>query len=423
MPANIRKVRTPSNTAIHRSLARANAEDYRGFLSGKCLARARPEALTLVLYDVTTLYFEVPREDDYRKPGFSKERRIDPQICVGLLVDRNGFPLEVASFEGNKAEVDTIVPVLEAFAARSGHKATVTADAAMLSAENLAALERLGYGFIVGSRINKCPYQVEEFLKTPGGEIKDGQIFEAEASEDEEDDGDGDGEEEEKAPKRRVVYQWSQKRAKLDLYNLDKALEKAQRLIEGKAKAKGNRYVKTKGARMEINTRLVEKTRKRAGIKGYVTNLDIPAQEVISHYRQLFEVERSFRMAKSDLQARPIYHHKRQAIESHLTVVFAALAVARHIQEATGVSIGRFVRTLLPFRSAVVSVNGAKLTLPPKVPPDISKTGYADDSTTPLHVVAGMSKLRARLHYALYEVESSAYPVIILSFKLSRIAD
>ena len=75
MPANIRKVRTPSNTAIHRSLARANAEDYRGFLSGKCLARARPEALTLVLYDVTTLYFEVAREDDYRKPGFSKERR------------------------------------------------------------------------------------------------------------------------------------------------------------------------------------------------------------------------------------------------------------------------------------------------------------------------------------------------------------
>jgi len=375
-------LRPPSGAAIHRCLARANSEDYRGLLSAKCLERARPEALTLVLYDVTTLYFEVQREDDYRKPGFSKERRIDPQICVGLLVDRKGFPLEVASFEGNKAEVDTIVPVLEAFARRSGHKATVTADAAMLSAPNLAALAKLGYGYIVGSRINKCPYEVEEFLKPPEGKLEDGQIFEEKASEQAEEEAAAakkkkikkkkNAEDGEQAPKNRVIYQWKEKRARLDLRNLDKAVEKAKRIVDGRTKAKSNRFVRTTGAVQEINTALVENWRKRAGIKGYVTNLEIPAQEVIDHYHQLFEVERSFRMAKGDLKARPIYHQTRQAIEAHLTVVFAALAVARHIQEATGLSIARFVRTLLPLRSAVVSVNGSKLSLEPRVPKEIT---------------------------------------------------
>jgi hypothetical protein len=68
-----------------------------------------PSALTLVLYDVTTLYFEIQRDDEYRKPGLSKERRLEPQTTVGLLVYRSGFPLEVTSFEGNKAEGKTIV--------------------------------------------------------------------------------------------------------------------------------------------------------------------------------------------------------------------------------------------------------------------------------------------------------------------------
>jgi len=98
-----------------------------------------------VLYDVTTLYFEVQQEDDYRKPGMSKERRLEPQIIVGLLVDQNGFPLELQSFEGNKAETKTILPVVESFKQRHGLVGiTVVADAGMLSADNLQALAEPG---------------------------------------------------------------------------------------------------------------------------------------------------------------------------------------------------------------------------------------------------------------------------------------
>jgi len=353
----------PSNTAIHRCLGRVVAEGYRSVLAGKCLQRAKPEALTLVLYDVTTLYFETAREDGYRKPGFSKERRLEPQICVGLLVDREGFPLRAASFEGNRAEVKTIVPVLEGFKERHGLAGVcVAADAAMLSSGNLAALERLGYGYIVGSRVSKCPYEIEEHMRPPGGEPKDGQVFESRVN----------VTIERKRSTRRAIYQWSAKRARLDLRNIEKVLDKAQRMVSGKLKAKGNRFVQTRGGRKSINQRLVDSARMRAGVKGYVTNLDIAAAEVISHYHRLYQVERSFRMAKSDLRARPVFHHKRESIEAHLTVVFAALALARHIEAATKVSIRRFVQTLLPYRSATISVNGAMVSILPRVPPHVS---------------------------------------------------
>jgi transposase len=128
-----------------------------------------------VLYDVTTLYFEAQEEDEYRKSGMSKERRLEPQIILGLLVDQHGFPLGLQSFEGNKAETKTMLPVIEDFLGRNGlTKATIVADAAMMSASNLAALSEAGYTYIVGSRLHKVPYDIAEFQKT--GEMRDQQI-------------------------------------------------------------------------------------------------------------------------------------------------------------------------------------------------------------------------------------------------------
>jgi hypothetical protein len=125
----------PSNTGIHRCLRDVVRREYRGRLSKACFDHVKAVSLRLVLYDVTTLYFEIQKEDGYRNPGLSKERRLEPQITVGLLVDHSGFPLEIQSFEGNRAEIKTIIPVLQGFKERHGLKdITVTADAAMLSA-------------------------------------------------------------------------------------------------------------------------------------------------------------------------------------------------------------------------------------------------------------------------------------------------
>ena len=108
----------------------------------------------------------------------------------------------------------------------------------------------------------------------------------------------------------------------------------------------------------KLNQTLIDKAKMLAGIKGYVTNLAVPDEEVITSYHQLWHVEQSFRMSKSDLKARPIFHHKRDSIEAHLTVVLAALAIGKVIENNTGMSIKRFVKTLKPVRSGTVVING-----------------------------------------------------------------
>ena len=334
---------------LYRCLVRAANLDYRKIISQACFDHVHGCDLVLVLYDVTTLYFEIQEEDNYRKPGLSKERRLEPQIIIGLLVDRNGFPLGLHSFEGNKAETKTILPVLEAFQAQHGlTKVTVVADAAMFSASNLEALTKAGYTYIVGSRLHKVPYDIAEYQKT--GELSDQQIV--------------------VSPQEgyRVIYQYRTKRAALDLRNIEKQVAKAKKAISGQIPVNRTKFLSVKAKDKQLNQKLIDKAYALAGIKGYVTNLDIPDEEVIAYYHQLFRVEAAFRMAKSDLRARPIYHHNREAIEAHLTIVLAALAISRNIEYQTGVSIKQFVKRIRPLRSAMVTFNGKDILIEPEVP-------------------------------------------------------
>ena len=109
------------------------------------------------------------------------------------------------------------------------------------------------------------------------------------------------------------------------------------------------------------------------GLKGYVTSASpkvMTGAEVIAAYHSLFEVERSFRMAKSDLAARPMFHHTRDSIEAHLTVVFCALAISRHIQSMTGLSIKKVLQTLEPLRDSIIDFNGIQHQIPARPTPE-----------------------------------------------------
>jgi len=334
---------------LYRCLVKAASQDYRRQISHACFEHVQAGGLTLVLYDVTSLYFEIQEEDEYRKPGLSKERRLEPQIIIGLLVDRNGFPLGLQSFEGNKAETRTILPVIEAFQAQHGvSKVTVVADAAMLSSSNLEALSAAGYTYIVGSRLYKVPYDIAEYQKK--AEMVDQQIM------GEQKDG------------YRVIYQYRAKRAALDLRNIEKQIAKARKVLSGQIPVKRMKFLSVTAKSKKLNQKLIDKTRTLAGIKGYVTNLDIPDDQVIAYYHQLFQIEATFRMAKSDLRARPIYHQNREAIEAHLTIVLTALAISRAIERKTGISIKQFVKQLLPIRSGIVTFNGKDLLAEAEIP-------------------------------------------------------
>jgi transposase len=266
---------------LYRRLAKAATMDYRKAISQACFGHGGRGELTLVLYDVTTLYFEVQEEDEYRKPGMSKKRRLEPQIILGLLVDQNGFPLGLQSIEGNKAEAKTMLPVIQDFLAQNGlTKTTIVADAAMMSASNLAALSEAGYTYIVGSRLHNVPYDIAEYQKT--GELNDQQII-AENKEG-----------------YRVIYQYRAKRAALDKRNIEKQVAKAMKVISGQVPTAKTMFLSVVAKKKQLNQRLIDKAKALVGVIGYVTNLDIPDEQVIAYYHQLFQVEATFRMAKSD---------------------------------------------------------------------------------------------------------------------------
>jgi len=332
-------IRRLSKNRLYRCLGQITTRDYRTILVNHCFTHAASN-ITLVLYDVTSLYFEAQEEDDYRKSGMSKERRLEPQIIVGLLVDQHGFPLGLHSFEGNTAETNTILPVMEEFKKQQNlSDITVVADAAMLSRKNLEALSTAGYTYIVGSRLRKIPYDIAEYRKT--GELADKQIITMQFE-----------------GGQRIIYQYREKRATLDLRNIEKQITKAEKIVRGTIPNKKTKFLSVTMKEKRLNQALIDKAKMLAGIKGYVTNLNASDEDVITSYHQLWHVEQSFRMSKSDLKARPIFHHKRDSIEAHLTVVLAALAIGKVIENNTGMSIRRFVRTLKPVRSGTVVING-----------------------------------------------------------------
>lgn len=341
---------------LYRCLGQVVTGKYRDTVASKCFDHACAGGISLVLYDVTTLYFEIQKEDDYRKPGMSKERRLEPQIIVGLLVDQHGFPLGLHSFEGNKAETTTILPVVEAF--RKQHELadiTVVADAGMLSAKNLQALDDAGYTYIVGARLNKIPYDIAEYQKTK--ELGNNQIITVGTQ----------------IEGQRIIYQYREKRAALDRRNIEKQIAKAEKIASGKAPTKKAKFLTVTTKERKLNLALIDKAKALVGIKGYVTNLDTPDEQIIAYYHQLWNVEASFRMSKSDLKARPIFHHKRDSIEAHLTIVFAALAISRVIEHDTGLSIKQFVKTLQPIRSGIVTINGAEYLAGAAIPPAVAE--------------------------------------------------
>lgn len=342
-----------SKNRLYRCLGQVIAKDYRSLISKLCFAHASARGISLVLYDVTTLYFEVQKEDEYRKSGMSKERRLEPQIIVGLLVDQHGFPLGLHSFGGNTAETTTILPVMEAFKIKhSLTDITVVADAAMLSSKNLEALVNAGYTYIVGSRLHKIPYDIAEYQKTK--KLTDKQIITTLLKQG-----------------QRIIYQYREKRAALDIRNIEKQITKAEKIISGKAAVKKAKFVSIKTEEKKLNQALIDKAKTLAGIKGYVTNLGLPDEQVIASYHKLWHVEQSFRMSKSDLKARPIFHHKRDSIEAHLTIVLAALAIGQTIEHHTGMSIKRFVKQVRPIRSGIVTINGKEYPAEAEIPKDI----------------------------------------------------
>ena len=364
---------TPASyPTVNRRLPVYAQDSWRKALSAACAAHARLGPTSLVLFDVSTLHFEIDAGDGFREPGFSKERRLDPQITIGLLTDASGFPLAVNAFEGNMAETKTMLPVITEFM-KAHHLAdvTVVADAGMISAANQKGIEAAGLSFILAVKIPDVPHAVNKWRQAhPGEEFTDGQIFTQPWPAGPKD-------------KRRdqvIYYQYKHDRARRTLRGIDAQVAKAEAAVAGKAPVKRNRFIALSGAQKSVNRELEAKARTLAGLKGYSTNLTacpdgspVTAEFVIGAYHRLFLIEKAFRMSKHDLQARPIYHHKKESIQAHLAIVFAALAVSHWIETTTGWSIKRFVRTARRYRTITIQAGAHTVTAEEPLSADLAE--------------------------------------------------
>ncbi|AXN50157.1 IS1634 family transposase [Mycobacterium marinum] len=387
---------TVSYRTIQRHLAKVNTGNYREQIAAECFTHAADRGgLSLLLYDVTTLYFEAENEDDLRKIGCSKERRVDPQIVVGLLVDRSGFPVEIGCFEGNTAETTMLIPVVTAFAARhdlGGTPMVIAADAGMLSASNLAALDEAGLGFIVGSRMTKAPGDLESHFHGHGDVFTDGQIIDTVSPRhanttvnDLANCAEPIWDPDEHTNAWRAIWAYSAKRDRRDQKTLYAQEYRARAVVNGDRVAKSTRFVKTAAGDRVLDGASLARAQSLVGLKGYVTNVPttvMPAGEVIAHYHELWRIERSFRMSKSDLRARPIFHRTCDAIKAHLTIVVTALAVAHNIQERTALAIANVINQLRPLRSATIATTGPPRHSHPRSPSPSDKFWPASTSPT-----------------------------------------
>ena len=329
---------------------------------------------------------------------------VDPQIVVGLLVDRTGFPLEIGCFEGNTAETTTIVPIVTSFMERHdlvGTPLVVAADAGMLSGANLKALDELGLSFIVGSRLTKAPGDLESHFHWNGDVFTDGQIIDTVTPRHGNTKVNNPALRAEPVWDReaypgawRAIWSYSAKRARRDQKTLAAQEARARAIVDRSKKAKTARFVKVRGDDRAVDEASLARAQSLVGLKGYVTNVPatlMPATEVIAKYHDLWRVEKSFRMSKSDLDARPMFNRVRDTIEAHLTIVFTALAVAHAIQSRTGLSTGKVVKALRPLRSATININGATQTFPPQFPGSAQNPHRSRLQT---RVLSEMSKLR-----------------------------
>lgn len=279
--------------------------------------------ISIVFYDMTTLYFEASDEDDLRKTGFSKDgKHSNPQIYLGLLVGLGGYTIGYDIFEGNIYEGHTLIPTIEKIIKKFNlSKPVVVADAGLLSANNIRELQENQYQFILGARIkNETTIVKNKIFET---NLKDNEHAVIEKSKTE-----------------KLIIAYSDKRAKKDEHNRKKGLERLEKQIKSGKLTKSNinnrgynKYLKMDGdITISIDKEKFDKDKIWDGLKGYITNCELKPEAIIENYKNLWHIEKAFRMSKTDLRIRPIYHRIRRRIEAHICLSFVAYTVYKELE-------------------------------------------------------------------------------------------
>lgn len=279
--------------------------------------------ISMVFYDMTTLHFEAADEDDLRKTGFSKAgKHQHPQIYLGLLVGLEGFPIGYDIYEGNIFEGHTLIPFLQKMEAKfTLNKPVVVADAGLLTSLNIEQLQQQGYRYILGARIKNETAAVKQ--KILSRNWSDGYYINIRKTEN-----------------TKLIVAHSDKRAANDEYNRKRGLKRLEKILKAGKLTKANinnkgynKYLRLSGEiKIEIDYEKFNQDKQWDGLKGYITNADLPPGQIIANYNQLWQIEKAFRISKTDLQIRPIYHRLKNRIEAHICIAFTAYSIYKELE-------------------------------------------------------------------------------------------
>lgn len=286
--------------------------------------------IDILFFDCTTLYFESTEVDEVRKFGYSKDHRFNTtQVVLALATNSDGLPIGYELFEGNKAEVKTLLECLRSWESlfKIGTVCFV-ADRAMMSDDNLKALEEAGHQYVIAAKLRSMPSELKE-------KILDEKQYTIQSF------GDDVGWVGEfKYQSRRLVVSYKTGRAKRDSHQRNQVVEKIRKRLgaEGKTeKLISNKGVK-KYTRSEQSQTLLDENKialdaEWDGLHGVISNIEAgPGTELLKRYGRLWKIEESFRLNKHTLSMRPIYHFKPERIKAHIAICYMAFSVLRSME-------------------------------------------------------------------------------------------
>ncbi len=316
-------------------------------------------SIGLMFYDVTTLYFETEDSDELRETGFSKDgKHSQPQVVLGLLVSKDGYPLSYSLFNGAQFEGRTMIPLIDDFVKRFNlDDFVVVADSGLMSKSNVALLESGGYKYIIGARIKSESEQIKQWIFSL--DKQENEFYEL------------------RKGNTRLIIGYSAKRARKDKYNKDKGVKRLQNAYKSGSITKENinkrgynKFLEiSSNVKVEINNQKVRDDEKWDGLKGYITNTSLSAKEVYEQYSGLWVVENAFRVTKGTIELRPMFHFNPRRIEAHVCICFVAYKVYKELDRILKLKgIGQSV-------DKVISISKTITTIKVKLP--ISNTHFS----------------------------------------------
>lgn len=303
----------------------------------------------LMFYDVTTLYFETSQTDILREPGFSKDGKMsESQIVLGLLVSEGGYPLSYSLFNGSQYEGFTMIPMIDDFKQRFtlGDDFIVVADSGLMNRNNVALLQKAGHKYILGARIKNENKDVKQWILSL--DKKDDVYNEIKRQ---------NGE--------RLIVSYSEKRAKKEAYNRDRGVARLRKAYQSghitkqQVNRRGyNKFLEiSRDIDVVISEEKIAEDSKWDGLKGYITNTDVDAEQVITQYHGLWVVERAFRISKGTLEMRPIFHFTERRIEAHICICFIAYKVYKELERLIAINnIGMSVDKVLDAAKTITTI-------------------------------------------------------------------